>query len=553
MIKSILYIIGLSLVTNIAIAQNLMIHGSKDSLSNKDYDYLRTKYQETKALPISEIYARIWLEKAKEENNFNQLVLAYQAVLYKSEKHNRIKYTDSILMSALRTKDNAIIGSAYLTKGTTYYDLKKHNLALDNYIIASEYIINSKDRYLIYKVKYTIAQTKLYLGFYHEAIALFRECLEYFEEENDRAYLNTLHSLGLCYNKIKKYDVCTEFNTKGKEMGSSIQNHEMDSYFDHSEGVNQYFLNNYQKSIKLINQSFSTIKDRNDEANKIISLFYLGKNYLALNQKNKALNYFLQVERELSDERFLRPDIRENYEILIEYYNSEKNLKKELYYIKKLIQIDKILNNNFRYLSTKIHKEYDTKELISNMENIEYKLKRNKIAYTIAIGMLVILICFLIYRHYNIQKFYKIKFENLMTTQKEVKKNTEPIKNTDELGISPEVVNNILKNLERFEKEKRFIEKDMSTSKLADILHTNTKYISKIIPKYRGKKTIQYISDLKIDYIVELLKSEKKYRNYTNQGLAETVGFGSTQNFTMAFKSRTGISPTYFINELKKQ
>lgn len=552
MFKSVLYTLGLIVISNFAVAQKMSFVTNKDSIANKQYDYFRLRYQETKSLPISAIYAKKWLEKAKEENNHQQLVLAYQAVLYKAEKQFRISYTDSILTTALQTKDNALIGGAYLTKGTTYYDLKKHNLALDNYIKASEYISNTKDNYLIYKVKYTIAQTKLYLGFYDEAIALFTECLDYFEEENDRAYLNTLHSLGLCYNKIKKYDLCTQFNKKGKQIGESIQNHEMDSYFDLSEGINQYFKSNYQKSIELINNSLPSIKNRNDEANKIISFFYLGKNYLALHQKSKALNCFLQVDKELSDERFLRPDIRENFEFIIQHYNTEKNLKKELYYIKKLIQVDKVLNSNFRYLSTKIHKEYDTKVLRSNIAEIEYKLKRNEIIYTIAIILLVILISYLIDRHFKLQRKYRRKFEKLMATQQKFKKTVVSTEHSGELDIAIEVVNNILKNLERFEKEKKYIEKDMSTTKLADILQTNTKYVSKIIPKYRGKKTINYISDLKIDYIVDLLKSERMYRNYTNQGLADTAGFGSTQNFTASFKARTGISPTYFIQELKK-
>ena len=87
---------------------------------------------------------------------------------------------------------------------------------------------------------------------------------------------------------------------------------------------------------------------------------------------------------------------------------------------------------------------------------------------------------------------------------------------------------------------------------MATLLNTNTKYVTKIIAKHRDKGTIDYITDLKIDYIIELLKTESKYRNYTNKALGEEAGFGSTQNFTKSFKERNGISPTYFIYKLKK-
>ena len=63
---------------------------------------------------------------------------------------------------------------------------------------------------------------------------------------------------------------------------------------------------------------------------------------------------------------------------------------------------------------------------------------------------------------------------------------------------------------------------------------------------------LDYINDLKIDYVIELLKTENKYRNYTNKALAEEVGFGSTQNFTRAFKNRTDISPTYFVQKINE-
>ncbi len=92
----------------------------------------------------------------------------------------------------------------------------------------------------------------------------------------------------------------------------------------------------------------------------------------------------------------------------------------------------------------------------------------------------------------------------------------------------------------------------MTLSRIAAYLKTNTKYASKIILKHRGKKTIDYINDLKIDQIIELLKTENKYRNYTNKALADEVGFGSTQNFTRAFKNKTDISPTYFIQKLNE-
>jgi AraC-like DNA-binding protein len=107
--------------------------------------------------------------------------------------------------------------------------------------------------------------------------------------------------------------------------------------------------------------------------------------------------------------------------------------------------------------------------------------------------------------------------------------------------------------LEKFEKDKKFIEKDWTSIKLAVAFDSNAKYLSKIIYHYRGKKFVEYINDLKIDYLISLLKEDKKIRKYTNMALAEEAGFSSTQRFANAFFSRTGMPTSYFIEELLKE
>lgn len=118
--------------------------------------------------------------------------------------------------------------------------------------------------------------------------------------------------------------------------------------------------------------------------------------------------------------------------------------------------------------------------------------------------------------------------------------------------ISPDVIETVISNMEKFEENKTYLEKELTQVKLADILETNTRYIPKIVFHAKNKTTIDYICDLKIDYIVDLLKNDSRIRNYSLQGLGEEAGFGSTQSFNRAFKSRTGLAPKYFISELKK-
>src|SRR5690606_32498394 len=153
-------------------------------------------------------YGKAYLQKAKSEKNWMHLVNAYRELLHLSDKKHRFLFADSMLIAARRSKDDDLIGSAYLTKGIVYYDLQDPNSALDNYLAAEEFLVNSKDYYLRHKVKYNIAQIKYYLGYYNEALALIKENIGYFENEDDIPYLTSLHSMGLCYNRLGYLELC---------------------------------------------------------------------------------------------------------------------------------------------------------------------------------------------------------------------------------------------------------------------------------------------------------------------------------------------------------
>ena len=527
-----------------------------DTLRSKDYNYLFERIKELEDGSTKQsLYLQSFLHKAKSEKNPEKIISGYKNYVHHSPENLKLVYADSMIYVAKKSRDNALIGSAYLSKGIVYYAQKKHNYALDNYLIANNFISKTNDTYLIYKVKYNIANIKYYLRFYDEAISLFRECITYFKDENTRAYLNSLHLMGLCYNKIGNYGLCSETNEKGLAEGKRLANNEMESYFIHSEGINQYFENNYATAIKKITYSLPAIRENEDFANESVGYFYIGKSYWALNKPKMALPYFRKVDGIFDAKSYIRLDLLENYELIIKYYKSTNNLKAQLHYIEKLLKADRILDTKYEYLSGRIRKEYDTKELLSEKKKIENLLenrKYNDFIFTGVIALLFFSLLFIAYRHIRNKNIYRQKFDELMkkseaTTKVEAKNITNGI---DE--INQDTVASVLKQLEKFEKDKKFLEKELTAAKLTAAFDSNAKYLSKIIYHYRGKKFVEYINDLKVDYLIKLMKEDKMLRNYTNKALAEEVGFSSTQRFATAFYSKTGMPTSYFIEELKK-
>ncbi|WP_431244500.1 tetratricopeptide repeat protein [Flavobacterium sp. P21] len=156
-----------------------------DSLIFKSYGYLDDKiYQYKNDSLKASPYLYAYLRKARREKNHEELVNAYQNMSHQSPMILRLKYADSMVQTALKSKSNELIGSTQLSKGIVYYSQKNYVKAYDYYIKANKSISKTENDYLIYKTKYHIAQIKFYLGFYDEAISLFNDCIEYFKKIN---------------------------------------------------------------------------------------------------------------------------------------------------------------------------------------------------------------------------------------------------------------------------------------------------------------------------------------------------------------------------------
>ncbi|MGY0391154.1 helix-turn-helix domain-containing protein [Bizionia sp. KMM 8389] len=124
---------------------------------------------------------------------------------------------------------------------------------------------------------------------------------------------------------------------------------------------------------------------------------------------------------------------------------------------------------------------------------------------------------------------------------------------TKRITIPVETEKVILQKLKRFETSQKFLYKDMSLAVLAGNFETNTKYLSEIINRHYDDNFNTFINKLRINYIIEKLKSDPTYMNYKISFLAEESGFSSHSSFATVFKAIIGMPPATFINLLKKE
>src|SRR5690554_861768 len=154
------------------------------------------------------------------------------------------------------------------------------------------------------------------------------------------------------------------------------------------------------------------------------------------------------------------------------------------------------------------------------------------------------------YRYRNRARQYNNFIAYIENRQKP--KEPLPIKEASKgLNIPQDTENALVNKLAQFENSKQFTKQDMSLALLAAKFDTNTKYLSEVINTHKGKNFNSYINELRINYIIDKLKSNKTYLQYKISYLAEESGFSSHSSFATVFKAETGISPTVFIDLLR--
>lgn len=534
------------------------------------FNEIRAKYEnlgenDNNALPFIKNY----ILKAKKENDLSCLVRGYlDGSFYNSIPSIKIKYADSAIVSAKLSRDNQLIGEAYATKGSLYYFYyKKYKFALNEYVNSFDYTKKTNDLFLNNMVMYHMGVVKSYLGYYPEALENFTNCIAYFEPlsnnknlhpnlifNNKKGYYNSLHQAIVSYRNLGKFKTADSLINVGLSKTAYLKEFPLEyAYFLKCKGIVNYHNRSYKESVKLLKKALPEIKKNKDFAWESVSYFYLGKSYLALNENKEATNYFNKVDSIFKKNNFILPELRENYEILINESKNKNDTKKELYYTKQLLKADSIISKDFNYLSSKIHKEYDTQQLLDAKDSLESKSDWWISITSILIFSLLIILFYQYRKEKNIQK----KFFDL---EQKIKQNTSivPVQNMEIVHLSKSnlnenTINDILKKLEKFESKLEFTEKGLTLNKLAKKFDTNSNYLSQVISEKRSLNFNKYLSELRINYITKKMYEDKDFLKYTIESLAEKCGIASRQNFSDLFYEINGIRPTDFIKQRKKE
>lgn len=539
------------------------------------YSKLREKYwayeeNDPKAL----VFVNQYIKKAKSEKNYPELFQAYKDAILYSENQKMI-YADSALAVAQNSKDNDLIGNGYLTKGSVYYfNQRKFQFALEEYLKAYEYLKDSKDEYLKYRNIYHIGVVKSYLGYYEEALEIFQQCINFFETKidgdidvnlvfnNTKGYLNSLHQAIICYQMLGKNAEAASLLKKAAEKTPNTKEFYLEkSYFTKSLGVSEFKNKNYKKAIYYFDRALPELLKVNDFTWASYIYFYKGKSYELLGDQNLEVENYRKVDSIFNKNKFILPELRSNYEELIEYYRKGNNHKEELYYTNQLLKVDSVISSDFKHLSTRVYKEYDTKKLLETKENLEKTNSYSKLLIFICLAIIIalgIVMYFRIRKQRNIQKNYDellIKLEE--SNQNEVVDavvKSEVIDSGDKnIKFDSSIVEKLLNDIHTFENKQGYLEQGITLKKLAEQFKTNTSYLSQVINEYKGSNFNTYINALRINYATQKIYHDKEWRKYSIESIASAAGFSNRQSFSNIFLEQNGIRPADFIKKRIKE
>ncbi|PKV48665.1 tetratricopeptide repeat protein [Aquimarina sp. MAR_2010_214] len=538
-----------------------------DSLMQKTYKQLsedfHTSLDDNKSKAI--LYVHAYFKKGKNSKDSSRIAWAYvyKSLLYNDSKKRKIAALDSAIFFGKNIVKKNHPEVFYNKRGIAYGEFGDLNNSFKDYLTALDHSRKNNNTPYIYLLKHNIANLKRKLGKYDEAKRLFKECITYEKSIKNKttqdtiSYLLTLTELISVYRLSNQIDSAKILNKEGIKLSKSKP---VEFLFDLNDGILDYYDQEYNSAVNKIKTILPKIinPERGYESTTdlINAYLYLGNSNKNLGKTSRSITCFKKIDSVSKTLNYFLPESRLAYVELVDYYKSIGDHTNQLLYINKLLSADSILTKDYRIVSDKLLREFDTRELLEQKQKIITSLEKEnrKISsQNIIISILLLLSLIGISYYYYRQQLYKKRFLKLLhQISNQNQKKNQSNDDSSSSSINKETLDKLLDNLQQFEEKKAFL-RPLTSKDLAKSFGSNSSYLSKVVNTFKEKSFSNYINDLRIDFVIDKLNKDSMFRKYTVQAIAQEIGFNNSEAFSKAFYKKTGIYPSYFIKKLEKQ
>jgi len=544
-----------------------------DSLKNKSYEDLYNSYYNAgQDDSLQNLYAFEYLNKAYKENDTLNIATAYY-IISTYERENSLPFLDSLIKYSEKIGAYNWLWSAHFDKGSIFNSQREFKKALSSHVKAYHYAIDLNDLDYLDKSITSLGIIKEKIGRHKEALIDFKTSLRYtsslvkgksldsIDEKSGVSHLHTLHLLSNSYRLNNKLDSATLINNevqkfRGRDWAKKYLNE-----FTLNAAEVHYDRKQYKQAIDSAESSIPLLLENNNPKNVAIAYYIKGMSEYKLGDYNNGIKSLEKMDSIYSMLGSIYLAVRPGYTLLRNHYKSKNNIKKQLYYVERLLKFDSIAHDNYAYISEELVNKIDRPKLINEKKELSQKLNSsNKRITIISIGFSITFIVLVteFLRRRRLKKQYQRRFDALLDRFSKMQiiseQDSKDIRsNKCEIGIEQSVVDIILEKLDIFEQKKHYTKKNITATKLAKELGTNANYLGRIIKHYRNKSFRNYINDLRIELALKKIRNDKKFVKYSVIAMAKEVGFKNSEPFAKAFKAKTNLNPSDFIEKLRQK
>lgn len=441
------------------------------------------------------------------------------------------------------------IGRIYNNIGNVYNQFKDYNLAKRYYELAYS---NGCDEGAVLSNLGLIAYDENKLD---SALLLFNRSYLIKKESGDLNHNAMLNNIGMVYQRMRKSDSASLYYYKALDNARQLKNEERAAIALSNIGPLYFELKKYDSAVYYLRLS-------NEIASRIQLSNILASNYLTLSRIEEARGHIGSA---------------------FELYKKHSTIKDSLFNASEYVGIN---NMQFMYDMSKADQQ------IRDM-NVEQEIKERTIdmqkKLQIVMGLIlltVMVFLVLLYRkNKNLNRAYttlvsknieivksdqdnqklKAEYEKQLKEKDRIIRKLEQdspiISNVDSgsedsskykhSALSEESKNKLVSDISAVMSNRDLIcDPEFSLNQLADIVGSNYNYVSQTINESFNSNFRTFINDYRIKEALKIL-SNPTYQKYSIKSIAEMVGFKSRNTFDTIFKEVTGVTPSFYVRELK--
>ena len=360
--------------------------------------------------------------------------------------------------------------------------------------------------------------------------SFLNQALQIGKRHNTPILDNILHNIASFYKQEKQYDSALYYYRLSLQSVKS----------NHQDPLRQV-------KNELETECLSNIGELFFELHKIDSaLFYIHlSNAMAVKynfQKIQFENYLTLSKIEES---------KGNMSKAFEYFKLYSNLKDSVYNAKNLGDIIQL--QQF-YEVSRANQEIE--QLVLEQRIKEHTIRYQKIIQVITLSILLsisAILLFVFIQNRRLNKAYKVLLEkNLEIMNLQENSSEEEDKKEKKSTLTDNMQEELLNRIFMIMKDTSIIcDPKFSIDKLAELVQSNQNYISQVINANLKKNFRSFLNEYRIREAQRLF-SESDTTRYTVEFVAFKVGFKALSSFRDTFKDITGVSPTFYLKEMKK-